>query len=274
MGWFNPITAPLIAGAIGAAADWFGGKRNARAVKDANAANERMQREFAQNGVRWRVEDAKAAGLHPLFAVGAQGSQASPSHVGDSSLGNAMSNMGQGISRAINATRTSEEREMFVLNMERAGLENELLRARIKSERALNPFGPAFPSQRFGEAMPGQGNFGYGRGMPGEFSRPAEERGLRPDVSYSQSDAGMPPMVPESLSESLEDDVIGKAMWRWRNNILPNFGFGSGPSREKLPIWANAWKWSKVNQQWEPGVAYPKKRSFSMKGSVMRNYGR
>lgn len=31
------------------------------------------QKEFAQHGLRWRVEDAKAAGLHPLSALGAQG---------------------------------------------------------------------------------------------------------------------------------------------------------------------------------------------------------
>lgn len=37
-----------------------------------------LQREFAQHGVRWRVEDAVAAGLHPLFALGANVPQFSP----------------------------------------------------------------------------------------------------------------------------------------------------------------------------------------------------
>ncbi len=31
---------------------------------------------FAQNSVRWRVEDAKAAGIHPLFALGGAGTGA------------------------------------------------------------------------------------------------------------------------------------------------------------------------------------------------------
>ena len=30
-----------------------------------------QQREFAQQGIRWRVEDAQKAGIHPLYAMGA-----------------------------------------------------------------------------------------------------------------------------------------------------------------------------------------------------------
>lgn len=37
-----------------------------------------LQKEFAQRSVRWRVDDAKAAGLHPLFALGAAGSSYTP----------------------------------------------------------------------------------------------------------------------------------------------------------------------------------------------------
>lgn len=44
-------------------------------------ANQAMQREFAQMGVRWRVEDAKAAGLHPLAALGVQPAQSQPMQV-------------------------------------------------------------------------------------------------------------------------------------------------------------------------------------------------
>lgn len=40
--------------------------------KRAQDRNFRFQREMAQNTVQWRVADAKAAGVHPLFALGAQ----------------------------------------------------------------------------------------------------------------------------------------------------------------------------------------------------------
>lgn len=33
--------------------------------------NRNFQREFAQNGISWKVADAKRAGIHPLYALGA-----------------------------------------------------------------------------------------------------------------------------------------------------------------------------------------------------------
>lgn len=55
----------------------FGG-RGSSGAKAAEARNLAAQKEFAQKGIRWRVADAKAAGLHPLYALGAAGAQHSP----------------------------------------------------------------------------------------------------------------------------------------------------------------------------------------------------
>lgn len=57
----------------------FGRREDRKAQEDANAQNVAYQREFAQHGVSWRVEDAKRAGLHPLFALGGSGAAFSPS---------------------------------------------------------------------------------------------------------------------------------------------------------------------------------------------------
>jgi hypothetical protein len=38
---------------------------------DANKANQQMQYDFAQKGIQWKVKDAKKAGIHPLYAMGA-----------------------------------------------------------------------------------------------------------------------------------------------------------------------------------------------------------
>ena len=76
-----PFAAKAAAG-LGAAtiaADLYGGRQDRKAVASANLQNAQLQREFAQNQIQWRVADAKKAGLHPLFAMGASTQPASPS---------------------------------------------------------------------------------------------------------------------------------------------------------------------------------------------------
>lgn len=125
------------------------------AQKQLNAENIANQKEFAQQGIRWKVADAQAAGLHPLAALGAQTSSFSNVVGGGieypkSSFGE----MGQDLGRAIKAGQTSSERTSDLqsavgklatsFQLEKANLENELLRTNIAKERAQLP--PPFPS--------------------------------------------------------------------------------------------------------------------------------
>lgn len=147
------------------------------------AANTATQKEFAQHGIRWRVEDAKAAGIHPLYALGAQTQSFSPIHVGTDFAG-----MGQDISRAIDATRTSGERadaRLAALTLERAELENDLLRSQILGSKAalLQQVGPAFPG-----------------GAPG----PADNRASVGDTYWN--DAILWGRKPTSRAQDVEDD--------------------------------------------------------------------
>lgn len=115
------------------------------------AANLAAQREFAQMGIRWKVDDAKAAGIHPLYALGAQTHSFSPIAVssGDNPA-TSFGSMGQDISRAVNAGRTADERQSAVsetlqkLSVERASLENDILRQKLRSNIAAAQ--PAIPS--------------------------------------------------------------------------------------------------------------------------------
>lgn len=61
--------------------------------KNEGQKNRDMQYDFAKNGVSWKVQDAINAGVHPLYALGAQTNMASPSYVGDDDY----SQMGQQI---------------------------------------------------------------------------------------------------------------------------------------------------------------------------------
>lgn len=63
---------------IAAGAGLLAGKLSQDAADDrADEANRRAE-EMAKSGIRWRVEDAKAAGLHPLYALGGAGATYSP----------------------------------------------------------------------------------------------------------------------------------------------------------------------------------------------------
>lgn len=160
----------IISGLIGAGASLLGGKMNADAAERANEAqarqaelNRQMQLDFAQQGIRWKVADAEKAGIHPLYALGANTVSYSPVSVGsvaDTSMGSAVASAGQDISRALDATRTSDERTTAVarsaaaLQLERAGLENEVLRTQLAKMRGQ--LGPPLPALSDTNAIEGQ----------------------------------------------------------------------------------------------------------------------
>lgn len=114
-------------GAIGGAAIGALGSIIGGGIQANTAAQQMgMQKEFAQNGVRWKVADAKAAGIHPLAALGAQTFSYNPVATGDYGISEAMGRMGQGIDRAQHAKALSEER----------ALDAELKRAQIANVNA------------------------------------------------------------------------------------------------------------------------------------------
>lgn len=105
MGFWGPLLGGIASGVLGA----FSSKKQQEANVD-------FQKEFAQQGVRWKVEDAQRAGVHPLFALGAQTTPFTPNPVVPTDYG-----VGEAISRAV-PSRTTEELE--------------LLRAQIEATRA------------------------------------------------------------------------------------------------------------------------------------------
>lgn len=228
-----------IANIAGAAADMYVARRN-------QIQNERLQKEFAQNGIRWKVEDAKAAGVHPLYAIGASGSSYSPVSVG-SNIGAAMAQSGQDISRAMNATRPLDEREkwiqdmqdnMLYLDMQRRELENLLIQRQIN--QSFNQVGPALPTPPEGVVK----NVPDERisNDPRDTSKTAGDRhpmwksyefipGLRVDLPYSnegpaESMEGVGPVVATLLRNLAGrpaiwgDRVIKKGLRRYRQEVI------------------------------------------------------
>lgn len=160
MSWIGP--------AISAGASLIGGFLGRDAQKDQNAFAQQQfawQQKLAKEGIRMRVADAKAAGIHPLYALGAQGASFSPvSSVGETGLASGLAAAGQDLSRAFNATRTQPERSeaaaVTKLQLEGMALDNDIKRATYASAvqrlaQAQNPPIPAvgpFPVPEAGKA--------------------------------------------------------------------------------------------------------------------------
>lgn len=254
---------PFIGDAISAGANLLGGSLSRNSTGDANANNAAMQERFARNSIRWRVEDAKAAGVSPLFALGAPAYSFAPSFVGDNGIANAVSNMGSDISRSIHATRTAPERvqaQMEALALERGELENQLLRSQIAKMNAQ--VGPPMPGNGLTEDVPLKRVIGE----PGKYG---DEAGNIPEVGFARtSSGGSAPVPSKDVKERIEDQLIPELLWSLRNNLMPNLPWNwsnqsMAPSKRLLPKWADSWQWSIRNQSWFPVKS--SRQSFSRK---------
>lgn len=274
--------------------------RNSEKDRDSQASmhgeNLAMQRQFAQEGIRWRVADAKAAGIHPLYALGAQLPSYSPSTYipgGDSGAGAHLAQAGQDIGRAVDATRTSPERSnarLEALALTRGELENELLRAQIaKLYQTPSPSMPSSGSQ----LIPGQADIER-NGLvvtpsrqhvvekPQEVTRSSpfnasQEPHPINDVGFVRTPTGLAPVPSKDVKERIEDQAIPEIMWSLRNNLIPSLGEQSNaPPKSMLPDGAYSWRWEVTRQEWQPVFHRPRSKpsydDFFPKGSDERTW--
>lgn len=268
----EPISAAIMGG-LSAGSSLLGGLMNRSSAQQANqqnqywaAQNMAQQREFAQNGISWKVADAKKAGIHPLYALGAQTTSFSPVSVGsqaDYSMGSAVSNMGQDISRAISATRSEDERVSAVtsamsgLQLERAGLENDLLRSKIALLHQQS--NPGFPSAAGNHFLPGQGN----SKDPIDSKAPYSSATTISDVQYARTADGLAPAPSKNMQEAIEDMPLASIPWSLRNNVVPSFQMGNQPPSKGrmisdgfLPKGTDLsryeWRFNPALQVWQP----------------------
>lgn len=103
----NFITKP-IASVAGSLLGLGGSLLGSKTASDVASDNVQYQKEFAQQGIRWRVADAKAAGINPLVALGASPVSYSPQSIGGTDYG--LGALGQDLTRAISSMQTKEER--------------------------------------------------------------------------------------------------------------------------------------------------------------------
>lgn len=254
MGFFDGGFGGILGG-IGSVISGVMGSNSAEKAGKQNAA---LQREFAKNSIQWKVEDAKKAGVHPLYGLGAQTVAAQPSYVGDNSLGEGLAQASQSIGSAIDRTRTAPQkldavaRTAQALELERAGLQNDLLRTQIAETKARTA-GPAFPAAVDPYVIPGQGDSGVKTNQlevnstyPGH---PSIEAGPVADVGFTRTDSGgLAPVYSSDAKTRLEDDWGGMMAWNLRNRLLPSVGMNTTALPKPRP--GHAWQFNPLRQEY------------------------
>ena len=239
-----------IVSAVGSIA---GGILGANSAQNVAGMNYEAQKEFAQNGIRWKVEDAKRAGIHPLYALGAstQGYSPSGGYTGDYGISDAAAHFGQGYERAQQAKMTKEERDKQDVRdaiQDMAALEDlnqkrrlndaqirlansEIFRNFALSTNALRKTGlpPAMPGG-LGGVIAGQGNsYATGQTTPeissvvtSEKGTPSVQAGSPPDVRFYRTlSGGRAPLPTEDAGDAMDAALGAGLQWSFRNNLVP-----------------------------------------------------
>lgn len=229
--------------------------------------NAALQREFAQSGIRWRTEDAKAAGLHPLFALSGGGAAFSPTpyQAGDTSpvrdnSSQYLSAMGQDIGRALSATQTKTERAndtLTALQLKRADLENQLLSAQIA--KLTGQIGPPIPEATAGESVLGPAKISpveINAAFPGKPQFTAGQ--AQPYTQFVHTGSGLLGMPNKDVGGLDDVDLANPYGLEHivRNRLSPMLGSKNAKPPMELvrKYWPNATgvKWSRLSMEWKP----------------------
>jgi len=243
--------------------------------------NIKLQKEFAKSGIQWKVRDAQKAGIHPLYALGAQTMSFNPVSVGlDSAPGQAahmqsgqavpdfsgLADAGQNIGRAIDSTLSAGgQMEALQLGLAQAqvtgaNLDNDIKRAQLASALVTNTgSSPGIPVAAPNDAFDGIS------GDHIRYTHPTIEQRTRRDVSdpmarhnvpgsgpsvayIKNAQGGYEPIMPPEIAESFESDWMGSLGWQLRNRVLPNI-IKTPPPRVGRP--GDVVRWNHLNQHWE-----------------------
>lgn len=216
---------PFVSDAINALGSIVGGNAQAEATASANKSNIRYQKEFAQHGIQWKVEDAIRAGIHPLAALGANTISFQPSTIApDKSW---IASAGQSIGKAVGSFKTGAERELARIQiakeaelLKRYKLENVGLAQQIKENEqsttieakprgAFGTIGQADAASRSGIVeTPLPPDYGYTEPQIEASQSMGIAYGNRPFYKYSVTPDGRAYLnVSKEMEESLENDL-------------------------------------------------------------------
>lgn len=284
--YFGPVGS-AVGGAIGGAID---GNQDKQSAQQTNYDNYNSQKEFAQMGLQWKAADAKAAGLHPMAALGTGQLGFSPSfqthtRSQDNGISDSLREMGQNTKRAEVATQTPAEREMEQLALERARLQNRLLEGQVQNEWAALMGQPPTPPLPIAGSIapptnvrgPRAASSGLVQSVPSKSisaapGDPGLEAGSTPGFkNFPITESGLSIELPASeMAESLESMGVGGGLLGWALMVARSGDKvinGRGKPKVKPPP-GYEWWWNMHKQTW---TARPNRRPAES-GSIQGTY--
>lgn len=233
----------VLSGIGSAVSGIFGGSDDAKQIA---RRNRKFQEYMAKHQIRWRQADAKAAGLHPLFAMGVSPQSFSPTSIpGQSSTGDRVGQAFDGIGRAFSGyARGKQAEQLQDLQVQESLARIKLLEAQAKATDPVTAAAGASVAKRI-DQMANQA-----RPNP----KPPTKYYVEP---FTHRRVALPPSSP---TEVIEEEAGEPASWAY--GIL-----------RLLELWGGDWNPELQNTKWHArGRKVPKRERLKRKYG--RNYGR
>lgn len=208
---------------------------------------ERDEKWLERNSLTNRIQEGMKSGLSLTAAAGVQPSNSMTATVGQDT---------SHLNRSQNYDPT-QKLQARLLQSQINGVELDNLK---KAQELEKPPTPGTPTA--GDSfMPGgsQGIKGGKRIVDKPMERTASypgkghmEAGASNDIGFIKTATGYAPVPSTDAKQKIEDSPY-EFIHFIRNGLMPNFGsLENQPPLSELPPWANAWKWSKSKQEYQP----------------------
>lgn len=236
-----------------------------------------FQQAAAQNGIRWRVSDAKAAGVSPLVALGAPTFNPGAIGVAPTAGGNPyegaaahLGKLGQDVSAAVGRTQTAEERFDAFMNFQikqaqinKLNADTEVSKASAASIASRMPNNPPFPSVGGSGGLAGQ-TVDRGFGVARETIPKIETAGPNPGTAAGAEPNSMWKRTGEFTVVRVPRDPVIASASPWNPEYI-KWQMGTfherPPPMEALPPGTVRWIPGPLNQ-WRAVPYWPGERGF------------
>ncbi len=204
--------------------NFIGGLMNMNNQNKLAQRQEDLQREFAQNSIQWRVNDAKKAGIHPVAALGSQGISYNPSYVGGDNFGGSQASISYEPEKKVDEKTQAYNDKVNELNLRmqeantREAEANATLAERSLLPKSQNIGGVLFGASQTKGALTNQTGVGHSASptaMPGQASiNPYGVAEVNNAVNFTKNIDGSLSLMPsQDVQDLVSESMLERLRW-------------------------------------------------------------